>query len=65
MAKIIEVVLELNGKELHLSYKDAQEIYNALKHLFETRVITVPQPQAPNNPYGPPVYYSNKTTAVD
>ena len=40
MAKIIEITLELNGKELRLAYKDAEQLYNALKHLFETRVIT-------------------------
>ena len=42
MAKIIEITLELNGKEMRLAYKDAEQLYNALKYLFETRVITVP-----------------------
>jgi len=66
MAKITEIVIDLNGKEMRLTYKDAEQLYNVLKYLFETRVITVPQIQPmPNNPYGPPIYYSNQTTAVD
>ena len=61
MAKIIEITLELNGKEMRLAYNDAEQLYNALKYLFEQRVITVPQisPMLPQrDPWVyPPVTY--------
>ena len=57
LAEVTKIILNIDGKEIELSPKDAKSLYIALKELVgEKEVITIPQPY-PVYPYQNPYRY--------
>ena len=63
---IKKITVEISGKEYEMTVDEATQMYEALKTMFDTQIITIrepatpviPQDIRPDNPYyPPPVWY--------
>lgn len=66
VVKVNKIVLNVNGKEIHLTLEEAKELSRLLGYLFEEKVVVVKEkeyvPYQPYYPY-PKIWWSTQTVS--
>lgn len=48
---ITKITVNVSDKEITLTLKEAQELYEELRSLFNSKYLYIPPPQLPQSPY--------------